>query len=311
MKKGIFYAVHRGKKRGVFDNWKDAQYSVAGYDNAKFRKFKNRQDAEYFAEYGKEPSFRQSEGTRIQNKRKFNFFKSADERKVEESALKAARDAAMQAAAEQTVQDGKEIYSFHGYSKFMPLNLEFDKNSECIFTDGSCILDQRHKPVACGYGIWFGDVDPRNKAVSLNHEKLRTSQRAELSAILDTLRMILDDENKIKEIYPMDFQGYLKKRNIISDSEYSVNLITRWAKKWERNGWKKSDGKLASNLDLIKPIYKLTKQIETPINYLHIKQFNIKSHKTPEPDKRNDPFRWFVWNGNSQADELANQGAKN
>ena len=41
-----------------------------------------------------------------------------------------------------------------------------------------------------------------------------------------------------------------------TDSEFWVNVLTRWAAKWEENGWKKSRGKIM-NLDIVKKLYGL------------------------------------------------------
>lgn len=48
-----FYAVHKGRTKGVFCTWKECQKSVEGYKGAVFKKFSKIEDAEYFAKYGK------------------------------------------------------------------------------------------------------------------------------------------------------------------------------------------------------------------------------------------------------------------
>lgn len=47
-----WYGVHKGRKRGAFKNWTDAEQAVKGYSGAKFKKFKTRAEAEQFAETG-------------------------------------------------------------------------------------------------------------------------------------------------------------------------------------------------------------------------------------------------------------------
>ncbi len=43
---------------------------------------------------------------------------------------------------------------------------------------------------------------------------------------------------------------------IHSDSEFWINVLTKWAPGWEKNGWKKSNGPI-KNLDLVKELYDL------------------------------------------------------
>lgn len=46
---------------------------------------------------------------------------------------------------------------------------------------------------------------------------------------------------------------------IWTDSEFWVNVITKWAPAWERNGWKKKTGEI-SNLEIVKEACALYKQ---------------------------------------------------
>ena len=43
---------------------------------------------------------------------------------------------------------------------------------------------------------------------------------------------------------------------IHSDSEFWINVLTKWAKGWKEKGWKKSKGEIA-NLDIVKRLYDL------------------------------------------------------
>ena len=42
---------------------------------------------------------------------------------------------------------------------------------------------------------------------------------------------------------------------IHTDSEFWVNVLTKWAPSWKRNGWKKKTGPIA-NLQLVQELYK-------------------------------------------------------
>ena len=43
---------------------------------------------------------------------------------------------------------------------------------------------------------------------------------------------------------------------IHSDSEFWINVLTKWAPTWEAKGWKKSKGEI-QNLDIVKELYGL------------------------------------------------------
>ena len=43
---------------------------------------------------------------------------------------------------------------------------------------------------------------------------------------------------------------------IHSDSEFWINVLTKWAPTWEKNGWKKKTGPI-KNLELVKKLYAL------------------------------------------------------
>ena len=46
---------------------------------------------------------------------------------------------------------------------------------------------------------------------------------------------------------------------IWTDSEFWVNVITKWAPGWEKNGWRKKGGEI-SNLDIVREVYVLYRQ---------------------------------------------------
>jgi ribonuclease HI len=44
---------------------------------------------------------------------------------------------------------------------------------------------------------------------------------------------------------------------VTTDSEFWINVLTKWAVNWEQNGWHKKGG--IKNLDIVQPLYKLYK----------------------------------------------------
>lgn len=71
-----------------------------------------------------------------------------------------------------------------------------------------------------------------------------TNNEMELTAILMGIKAL-----KETKAYPVV---------IYSDSQYCINAVTFWYKKWQRNGWINSKGEAVKNIDLIKEIISLS-----------------------------------------------------
>lgn len=71
---------------------------------------------------------------------------------------------------------------------------------------------------------------------------------------------------------------------IFTDSEFWINVITKWAKGWEANGWHRKGG--IKNLDIVQEVYPLYNQSQAKLTW-------VRGHN-------NDP-------GNELADEWANK----
>ncbi|VUC35138.1 unnamed protein product [Clonostachys rosea] len=145
-----------------------------------------------------------------------------------------------------------------------------------IYTDGSSRSNGRAGARA-GIGVFFGDGDHRNISEPLPGEP-QTNQRAELMAMFRALEVVADEQNV----------------RIISDSKYSINCVTDWAAKWEKGGWKTSNGDTVKNQDIISAVRKRLAE---------------RSQAGAQTD-----FRWVKGHasdpGNVAADLLAVNGAK-
>ena len=149
-----------------------------------------------------------------------------------------------------------------------------------VYTDGACINNGK-KNAKAGYGVFFGDMDSRNKSVPIIEGKI-TNQVAELSAIIDAVETIITTDDKTNII-------------IKTDSRYCIDCVTKWGCKWEKNGWKNSSGKTIENYELVVKLYNYTKKY-------NIKYEHIYSHKD-EPAKTDPGYN--DWYGNMMADMLA------
>ena len=160
-----------------------------------------------------------------------------------------------------------------------------------VFTDGSTFNNQaKDKSKArAGVGVFFGDKDKRNISFSLNGTKFKkTNQVAEILAIIMAIETLIRTQ-------------LIGKKNIViySDSMYCINIITKWAKNWEKNDWKKSNNKKVENLTLVKKMYYLAKN-------LNVRMVHVRAHKT-EPSK--DSSEYFKWYGDMMADKLATRAS--
>ena len=54
---------------------------------------------------------------------------------------------------------------------------------------------------------------------------------------------------------------------ILTDSEFWVNVLVKWAPAWEKNGWKKKNGEI-KNLDIVKPLFELYKNSKVKLKWL-------------------------------------------
>lgn len=129
-----------------------------------------------------------------------------------------------------------------------------------IFTDGGCSGNGKSWARA-GLGVHFPKQQHPDISLPFTSSPI-TNQRAELAAILEALRVVLDNDL---------LDGY-DELVIYSDSDYSIKCVTLWAPKWQKNGWKRSarDGAPLKNLDLIRAIFSLLPKLPIPLVFVHV-----------------------------------------
>lgn len=104
-----------------------------------------------------------------------------------------------------------------------------------FYTDGSASPN----PGPGGYAVVRGD-----NPVALGHDPHTTNIRMEGLAIMAAIRAA-DGEPCL----------------IYTDSEFWINVITKWSLAWEKNGWSKKGGEI-KNLDIVRevcPLYRSSK----------------------------------------------------
>ena len=124
----MFYAVYRGRERGIFSTWEECQKRVDKYQGAKYKKFKNRNDAQYYLDKGVTPNKCKAPGSQATSI--VDYFGISTHAKNHKTA-----------------------------GSVFPVTTTGD--SIHVYTDGSCHNNGRTNARA-GYGVYFGENDSRN-----------------------------------------------------------------------------------------------------------------------------------------------------
>ena len=267
-----YYAVHRGHKKGVFDNWGECQSSISGYSNAIFKKCDTQSEANYFSEYGKLPIKKYEKldtffggsdlNKRISSSTNTIFF---EEKKQYQKLDKFCTEVVDSDDEEQVfVKKKEEIHTNKTASS--------SKEPIYVYTDGSCIHNGKPNAKA-GIGVYFTENDPRN--VSRTFKGKQSNNTAELNAIIDVSEIL---KNEIERNEPIV---------ICSDSQYSIRCCTTYGAKLASNGWTEKK----PNLELVKKAYNIYR------NKYNVTFKHILAH-TGKQDRHSI--------GNDGADRLAN-----
>ncbi len=110
-----------------------------------------------------------------------------------------------------------------------------------IFTDGSASPN----PGPGGFA-----VIENGKPIALGAENPSTNIRMEGLALKKAFEILEGEEAEI-----------------LTDSEFWVNVLVKWAPVWEKNGWKKKNGEI-KNLDIVKPLFELYKNSKVKLKWL-------------------------------------------
>ncbi len=131
-----------------------------------------------------------------------------------------------------------------------------------FYTDGSADPNP-------GPGGW-AVIDAANEDVILTgSEKHSTNIRMEGTAIREAIKLALLAHEPV-EIY--------------TDSEFWINVLTKWAPVWEHNNWQKKQGEI-KNLDLVKELYELYTTHNVKLQWVKGHAFNELNELADEAAK--------------------------
>lgn len=113
------------------------------------------------------------------------------------------------------------------------LNGDIIKTMKILWTDGSASPN----PGPGGFAVIEAGAEPR--PVALGRDKDTTNIRMEGLAMIAAIKYAGREGCEIH-----------------SDSEFWINVLTKWAPSWKENGWKKKTGEI-KNLDIVQELYDL------------------------------------------------------
>ena len=138
------------------------------------------------------------------------------------------------------------------------------------YTDGSC----EPNPGTGGFAV-IKDMQPHILGGDFNTTNIRMEGMAIIAAIKDA-----GDEHC--EIY--------------TDSEFWINVITKWSIAWEANGWKKKGGEI-KNLDLVQEVCPLYRSSNATLVW-------VRGHNNDKGNELADE-----WANKARSEQLAKKDA--
>jgi ribonuclease HI len=279
-----FYAVHKGKRRGIYTDWLECKQNIFGVKHPIFKKFNTKEEAEHFLIHGF--------GTKT-NQSMMDTLGIGNGGSVKTRDVTDARDNAK-------IDDKSEPTDSENQPHQPP------KHIINVFTDGSLIRKKRKNgetKLLCGYGIYipsYGLMEELRYAGTIHDNK--TNNRGELKAIIDGLNYILDFIEDTVSSNATEENEKLKNTIIMlyTDSSYSKLILGDTGVKYRKAGYlvsKKSDEKV-KNADMVEEIMEIRDKIAAYGMELIVK--HVYAHTNLDT---------FEANGNRLADEYANIGA--
>jgi ribonuclease HI len=131
-----------------------------------------------------------------------------------------------------------------------------------VYTDGSSVNNGK-KNARAGYAVVYPDRLGESWGDIITGPS-QTNQTAELTAIYEGIRCVASKEDITIHIY--------------TDSEYSINCLTKWVTGWKKRDWKTSDGKPVVHREIIEKILIELKQFAGYV-FTH-----VKAHTNGEDD---------------------------
>ncbi|XP_047701086.1 ribonuclease H1 isoform X1 [Prionailurus viverrinus] len=234
---GMFYAVKRGRKAGVFLTWSECRAQVDRFPAARFKKFATEEEAWAFVRKPASPDGPEGEkNEHVQESQVKTNKRVREPLDRDENAEPCAKHVKQNTESVPSVS--KDTFSYMG-------------DFVVVYTDGCCSSNGRRRARA-GIGVYWGPGHPLNLGIRLPGRQ--TNQRAEIHAACKAI-----EQAKAQNI---------KKLVLYTDSMFTINGITNWVQGWKKNGWKTSTGKDVINKEDFVALEQLTHGMD--IQWMHV-----------------------------------------
>ncbi|XP_054422665.1 ribonuclease H1 [Pteronotus mesoamericanus] len=236
---GMFYAVRRGRKAGVFLTWDECRAQVDRFPAARFKKFATEKEAWAFVRNSGSPQDSQGQKDECAQEPRVKASKRPREPPAagEEDAPQP-RAKLGKLHVEVAAPVSKDTFSYAG-------------EHVVVYTDGCCSRNGRRRARA-GIGVYWGPGHPLNVGVRLPGRQ--TNQRAEIHAACRAVA-----QAKAQNI---------DKLVLYTDSMFTINGITSWLQGWKDNGWRTSAGKEVVNREDFEELDRLVQGMD--IRWMHV-----------------------------------------
>jgi len=228
-----YYVVWKGAKTGVFDNWTTVQSITSGRPDAQFMGFPSQAEAQA-------------------------AFQSTYTKALTQRSLKTPpRNGSDYPAAAKTASSTRSTSSGKPSGGTIRSEREIAKSDIDIYCDGACSPNPGKSGTGVAvyhqgkiHSLWYGAYNANG-----------TNNTAELIGMLQAFKLAKAyiDKNPDKTI------------QVLSDSKYSIDSITKWATGWKNKGWKKANGEVIKNPELVKACYTIYQEIKRNISISHVK----------------------------------------
>jgi ribonuclease HI len=249
-----YYAVHKGRKKGVYPTWEETKRQVTGFPGARFMKFADKEKAIRFVATGEKPVAKQRELS--------EFFQVGKQKGLAKYGI-VVKKGPVEVKEEDPMFADKKVEK---PSKDKPWADFPSKHKIVVFTDGSCIEEKKSGLRKAAYAAHFPQKCVSDFSGVL--KKKPTNQRAELLAIYQALGVIKKASH---------YEKYRQDVLICTDSQYSIDCLTKWYKKWEKNNWLTASKKSVENQDIIRPTLELIKKMH--VSFQHVRAHTGKGDR--------------------------------
>lgn len=142
-----------------------------------------------------------------------------------------------------------------------------------IYCDGACSPN----PGKSGSGIAIYQKEQLIQLWYGLYDKNGTNNTAELNALHEALKIAAIHIKKNQTV------------QILSDSKYSIDCITKWAKGWKNKGWTRGKGEEIKNLEIIQGCFSLYETLKSHLTITH-----VKGHANIEGNELSDRMAVFA-----------------